>query len=34
VIRLLLVPAMMRVLGDLNWWPARRRPPGDEAAAA
>lgn len=25
LIRLLLVPAMMRVLGDLNWWPARRR---------
>jgi len=24
VIRLLLVPAMMRVLGDLNWWPGRR----------
>jgi RND superfamily putative drug exporter len=22
VVRLLLVPAMMRVLGDLNWWPA------------
>jgi trehalose monomycolate/heme transporter len=25
LIRLLLVPAMMRVLSDLNWWPARRR---------
>jgi RND superfamily putative drug exporter len=25
VIRLLLVPAMMRVLGDVNWWPARQR---------
>jgi trehalose monomycolate/heme transporter len=25
LIRLLLVPAMMRVLGDLNWWPGRRR---------
>jgi RND superfamily putative drug exporter len=24
VIRLLLVPAMMRVLGDVNWWPQRR----------
>jgi uncharacterized membrane protein YdfJ with MMPL/SSD domain len=24
LIRLLLVPAMMRVLGDLNWWPGRR----------
>ena len=24
VIRLLLVPAMMRVLGDLNWWPGSR----------
>ncbi len=23
VIRLILVPAMMRVLGDLNWWPDR-----------
>ena len=23
VIRLLLVPALMRVMGDLNWWPAR-----------
>ncbi|HEY4026500.1 MAG TPA: MMPL family transporter [Candidatus Dormibacteraeota bacterium] len=34
VIRLLLVPAMMRVLGDLNWWPARRRPAGDRGAAA
>ncbi|HXM55960.1 MAG TPA: MMPL family transporter [Candidatus Dormibacteraeota bacterium] len=34
VIRLLLVPAMMRVLGDLNWWPARRRSRADEAAAA
>jgi RND superfamily putative drug exporter len=34
VIRLLLVPAMMRVLGDLNWWPARRRPVDGEAAAA
>jgi trehalose monomycolate/heme transporter len=33
VIRLLLVPAMMRVLGDLNWWPARR-PPAEERAAA
>ncbi len=28
VIRLLLVPAMMRVLGNLNWWPGRRRPVG------
>ncbi len=26
LIRLLLVPAMMRVLGDLNWWPHRRPP--------
>jgi uncharacterized membrane protein YdfJ with MMPL/SSD domain len=34
VIRLLLVPAMMRVLGDVNWWPAKRRPRADEAAAA
>jgi trehalose monomycolate/heme transporter len=34
LIRLLLVPAMMRVLGDLNWWPARRRSSGDTAAAA
>jgi trehalose monomycolate/heme transporter len=34
LIRLLLVPAMMRVLGDLNWWPARRRAAGDAAAAA
>jgi RND superfamily putative drug exporter len=34
VIRLLLVPAMMRVLGDLNWWPARRRRQEGEAAAA
>jgi trehalose monomycolate/heme transporter len=25
LIRLLLAPAMMRVLGDLNWWPASRR---------
>ncbi|MEP7105688.1 MAG: MMPL family transporter [Chloroflexota bacterium] len=25
LIRLLLAPAMMRVLGDLNWWPANRR---------
>jgi RND superfamily putative drug exporter len=24
LIRLLLVPAMMRVLGELNWWPASR----------
>ena len=24
VIRLTLVPAMMRVLGNLNWWPQRR----------
>jgi RND superfamily putative drug exporter len=24
VIRLLLVPAMMRVLGRLNWWPGHR----------
>ncbi len=24
LIRLLLVPAMMRVLGELNWWPQRR----------
>ena len=24
VIRLMLVPAMMRVLGDVNWWPQRR----------
>jgi uncharacterized membrane protein YdfJ with MMPL/SSD domain len=24
MIRLLLVPAMMRVLGDLNWWPGSR----------
>jgi uncharacterized membrane protein YdfJ with MMPL/SSD domain len=34
LIRLLLVPAMMRVLGDLNWWPARRRSSDDAAAAA
>jgi trehalose monomycolate/heme transporter len=34
VIRLLLVPAMMRVLGDLNWWPARRPAPDSRAAAA
>jgi len=35
VIRLLLVPAMMRVLGDVNWWPGRRRAgAGDRAAAA
>lgn len=26
LIRLLLVPALMRVLGDLNWWPIRHRP--------
>ncbi|MFZ0214777.1 MAG: MMPL family transporter, partial [Candidatus Dormiibacterota bacterium] len=26
LIRLLLVPAFMRILGDLNWWPARHRP--------
>jgi len=26
LIRLLLVPALMRVLGDLNWWPALHRP--------
>ena len=34
LIRLLLVPAMMRVLGDLNWWPGGRRggQPGSEAA--
>jgi len=25
LIRLILVPAMMRLLGDLNWWPQRRR---------
>ncbi len=25
LIRLLLVPAMMRILGDLNWWPMRRQ---------
>ena len=24
LIRLLLVPAFMRVVGDANWWPARR----------
>jgi len=24
VIRLLFVPALMRVMGDLNWWPVRR----------
>ena len=28
VIRLLLVPAMMRVLGNLNWWPGRRKKAG------
>jgi uncharacterized membrane protein YdfJ with MMPL/SSD domain len=27
VIRLLLVPAMMRVLGNVNWWPQRRPAP-------
>ena len=26
LIRLLLVPALMRVLGDLNWWPVPHRP--------
>lgn len=26
LIRLLLVPALMRVFGDLNWWPVRHRP--------
>ena len=26
LIRLLLVPAVMRVLGDYNWWPTRRSP--------
>jgi trehalose monomycolate/heme transporter len=26
LIRLLLVPAFMRVVGDANWWPARRPP--------
>ena len=26
LIRLLLVPAMMQVLGNLNWWPGVRRP--------
>jgi RND superfamily putative drug exporter len=25
VVRLLLVPAMMRLLSEANWWPARRR---------
>ncbi len=34
VIRLLLVPAMMRVLGDLNWWPGRRAAGGGCAAPA
>ena len=28
LIRLLLVPAMMQVLGRLNWWPGGRRRPG------
>jgi RND superfamily putative drug exporter len=28
VIRLLLVPAMMKLLGGLNWWPASRPEPG------
>jgi RND superfamily putative drug exporter len=34
LIRLLLVPAMMRVLGDLNWWPGSRwsRQPSLEGA--
>jgi len=32
LIRLLLVPAMMRVLGDLNWWPGRRRRAEAEAS--
>ena len=34
VIRLLLVPAMMRVLGDLNWWPGGREAPSPQRAAA
>jgi uncharacterized membrane protein YdfJ with MMPL/SSD domain len=34
LIRLLLVPAMMRVLGELNWWPGRRMRPSDEPAPA
>jgi len=25
LIRLLLVPAMMQVLGNINWWPGGRR---------
>jgi RND superfamily putative drug exporter len=33
VIRLLLVPAMMRLLGELNWWPAGRPDPVAAPAA-
>jgi RND superfamily putative drug exporter len=33
LIRLLLVPAMMRVLGELNWWPGSRPKPAAGAAA-
>jgi uncharacterized membrane protein YdfJ with MMPL/SSD domain len=34
VIRLLLVPAMMRALGDLNWWPGGRRRAGEGGRTA
>jgi RND superfamily putative drug exporter len=34
VIRLLLVPAMMRLLGGLNWWPAGRPEPAPPAGPA
>jgi trehalose monomycolate/heme transporter len=34
LIRLLLVPAMMRVLGDLNWWPGSRWRPSQAPAPA
>jgi RND superfamily putative drug exporter len=34
VIRLLLVPAMMRLLGGLNWWPAGRPEPAAPAGPA
>jgi RND superfamily putative drug exporter len=34
LIRLLLVPAMMRVLGELNWWPGRRSQPAAADSSA
>jgi RND superfamily putative drug exporter len=32
IVRALLVPSLMAILGRWNWWPSRR-PAGDEAAA-